>query len=75
MKELEFLEIIKSNLSKNSHIGDDCAYLKDLEIVITQDSLVEDIHFCTKYSTPYRLGYKSIIVNLSDIVAAGARPK
>lgn len=75
MKELEFLEIIKNKLSKNAHIGDDCAYLKDLGIVITQDSLVEDIHFSLKFSTPYELAYKAIIVNLSDVLAAGAKPK
>ncbi len=75
MKELEFLEIIKKTLSRNAHIGDDCAYLKDLGIVITQDSLVEDIHFSLSFSTPYELAYKAIVVNLSDILAAGATPK
>lgn len=75
MKELEFIEIIKKTLSKNSHIGDDCAYLDELGIVITQDSLVEDIHFSRKFSTPYQLAYKAIIVNLSDIFASGAIPK
>lgn len=75
MRELEFIEIIKNTLSKNSYIGDDCAYLNDLGIVITQDSLVEDVHFSRKYSTPYKLGYKAIIVNLSDIFASGAIPK
>lgn len=75
MRELDFIEIIKNTLSKKSHIGDDCAYLSDLGIVITQDSLVEDVHFSRKYSTPYKLGYKAIIVNLSDIFASGAVPK
>lgn len=75
MKELEFIEIIKNKLSHNSFIGDDCAYLKDLGIVVTQDSLVEGIHFLQKNSTPYELGYKAIIVNLSDIFASGAVPK
>lgn len=75
MKELDFLEIIKKSLSQNAHIGDDCAYLKDLGIVITQDSLVENIHFSLSFSTPYELAYKAIIVNLSDILAAGATPK
>lgn len=75
MKELEFLEIIKNTLSKNTHIGDDCAHLKDLGIVITQDSLVEDVHFSLSFSTPYQLAYKAIVVNLSDILAAGAAPK
>lgn len=75
MKELEFIQIIKNTLSKKSHIGDDCAYLKDLDIVVTQDTLIENIHFLTKFSTPYQLGYKSLMVNLSDIFAAGAIPK
>lgn len=75
MKELEFIEIINKTLSKNSHLGDDCAYLKDLEIVVTHDSLVEDVHFSTRYCSPYELGYKSIIVNISDILASGAIPK
>lgn len=75
MKELEFIQIIKNTLSKKSHIGDDCAYLKDLGIVVTQDTLIENIHFLTKFSTPYQLGYKSLMVNLSDIFASGAIPK
>lgn len=75
MKELEFIEIIKNTLSKSSCIGDDCAYLKDLGIVITHDSLVEGVHFSREFSSHYDLGYKSVMVNLSDIYAAGAKPK
>lgn len=75
MKELEFLKIIKRTLSKSSHIGDDCAYLDDLGIVITQDNLIEDIHFSREISTPYDIGYKAINVNISDIFASGAKPK
>lgn len=75
MKELEFLKIIKHSLSKNTNIGDDCAYLEELGIVVTHDSLVEGIHFCSKNTTPYQLGYRAIVVNLSDIFASGALPK
>lgn len=74
MKEKELIQIIKSTLNSN-YIGDDCAYLKDLGIVISQDSLVEDVHFKMEYTTPYQLGYKSVIVNISDICASGAEPK
>jgi len=74
MKEKEFISIIKNTLN-SKYIGDDCAYLKDLGIVVTQDSLVEDIHFCREFITPYQLGYKSVMVNLSDIAASGAEPK
>lgn len=74
MNEKELINIIKSTLNSN-HIGDDCAYLKDLGIVITQDSLVEDIHFKMEFITPFQLGYKSVMVNISDVCASGAEPK
>lgn len=73
MKEKDFINIIKNNL-KSDYIGDDCAYLKDLGIVITQDSLVEDVHFSRKFSTPYEIGYKAAAVNISDVCASGAEP-
>lgn len=74
MKEKEFIEIIKHTLNSN-YIGDDCAYLKDLGIVITQDNLVEGIHFSLDFATPYQLGWKSAMVNISDVCASGAEPK
>ena len=74
MKEQEFIQIIKSTLN-SPYIGDDCAYLKDLGIVISQDSLVEDVHFKKGLITPYQLGYKTVMVNISDICASGAKPK
>ena len=74
MKEEDFLNTIKKFIG-NDYIGDDCAYLKELGIVISQDSLVEDVHFSLNYMTPYQLGYKSGKVNLSDIIASGGRGK
>lgn len=73
MNEKELIKIIKSTLNSD-YIGDDCAYLKDLGIVVSQDSLVEDIHFKRDLITPYQLGYKSVMVNISDICASGAEP-
>ncbi len=74
MKEKEFISIIK-NILNSPYIGDDCAYLKDLGIVVTQDSLVEDIHFSTKFISAFDLGFKSVMVNVSDVAASGAEPK
>lgn len=73
MKELEFIEIIKKTLSDSSFIGDDTAFTEGF--AITQDTLIEDIHFRQKTTTPYELGRKVIAVNLSDLAAAGAEPK
>lgn len=74
MKEKEFITIIKNTLN-SPYIGDDCAYLKDLGIVVTQDSLVENIHFSTKFISAFDLGFKAVMVNVSDVAASGAEPK
>ncbi len=73
MKEKEFINIIK-NITKSQYIGDDCAYLEDIEIVVSQDNLAEGIHFSLEHTNPYKLGYKSAMVNISDIAASGAEP-
>lgn len=72
--ETSLLHIIENQIG-DKYIGDDCAYLEDLGIVMTQDSLVEDVHFCMEWITPQELGYKSIMVNVSDICASGCMPK
>ncbi len=74
MNEKQLIQIIKSTLNSD-YIGDDCAHLKDLGIVITQDSLMEDVHFKFDFITPYQLGFKSVMVNISDICASGAKPE
>jgi thiamine-monophosphate kinase len=57
-------------------IGDDAAVLKfqEEETVVTTDMLVEGVHFNLAYVPLKHLGYKSIIVNLSDIFAMNATP-
>lgn len=72
--ETSLLHIIENQIG-DKYIGDDCAYLEDLGIVMTQDSLVEDVHFCMEWITPQELGYKSIMVNVSDVCASGCVPK
>lgn len=73
MNEINLINKIKKTL-KSKYIGDDCAYLEDLGIVISQDSLVEDVHFSKHMMSMYQIGYKSVMVNLSDIAASGAKP-
>ena len=73
MKEHDFIKIIQK-VTNSNYLGDDCAYLKELGIVITQDNFIEKIHFRTDWATPYQIGYKSAIVNISDILASGAKP-
>ncbi|MBQ9245758.1 thiamine-phosphate kinase [bacterium] len=75
MKELQFLEIIKNSLDNSSYIGDDCAFLDEMDIFVTHDTLIEDVHFSLYTTTPYLLGRKAVSVNLSDLAAALSIPK
>jgi thiamine-monophosphate kinase len=43
-------------------------------LVVTQDALVEDVHFRLDWTTPKELGYRAAAVNLSDLAASGAEP-
>lgn len=73
MKEQDFLNIIETQ-TRSPYLGDDCAYLEKLGIVVTQDNFVEDVHFKREWATPYQIGYKAAAVNISDILASGAKP-
>ncbi len=57
-------------------IGDDAAVIDagDEKMVVSTDMLVEGIHFDLMYTPLKHLGYKSIVVNLSDIYAMNAEP-
>ena len=57
-------------------IGDDCTVLPlgDEALVMTTDMLVEDIHFLRAASSPEEVGEKSLMVNISDVAAMGAKP-
>lgn len=58
-------------------IGDDAAVLEygGQPLIVTTDLLVEGVHFDLMYYPLKHLGYKAIIVNLSDICAMNATPK
>jgi thiamine-monophosphate kinase len=52
-------------------IEDDAAQL-GAGLVVTQDALVENVHFRLDWTTHRELGYKAAAVNLSDLAASGA---
>ena len=70
-KNIEF-----QNASTILGVGDDAAVIDHFgkETVITTDLLVEGIHFDLAYTPLRHLGYKSIVVNLSDVYAMNATP-
>lgn len=64
------------NASSLVGIGDDAAVIDHYgkQTVVTTDMLIEDVHFDLMYTPLKHLGYKSVIVNLSDIYAMNAIP-
>ena len=64
------------NASSIVGVGDDAAVIDHFgkQTVITSDMLVEGVHFDLMYTPLKHLGYKSVVVNLSDIYAMNATP-
>lgn len=66
-----------TNESSKKGVGDDAAVIdyKGKQTVVSTDMLVEGVHFDLSYVPLKHLGYKSIIVNVSDIYAMNATPR
>ncbi len=77
--EFGLIDVIQ-NMAKHKFkggIGDDCAVINidnKKEIVVTTDTLVENVHFFSGTSA-YSLGRKSLAVSVSDVAAMAAIPK
>lgn len=59
-------------------VGDDCAVLaqhSELQTLVTTDLLLEGVHFDLTYVPLQHLGYKAVMVNLSDIYAMNGTPR
>lgn len=65
------------NESTIKGVGDDCAVLRypDSEVLVTTDMLMEGVHFDLTYIDMQHLGYKSAMVNISDIFAMNGTPR
>ena len=81
--EIDALKSLRSKFKSKSGdvflgIGDDCAAIKagkNKLLLITTDSLVEDIHFSSSYFLPMEIARKSIAVSVSDIASMGGNPR
>ena len=58
-------------------VGDDAALVQigDREAILTTDLLVEGVHFRLDTISPRDLGYKAVVVNVSDVAAMGGSPR
>ncbi|MBO4802901.1 MAG: thiamine-phosphate kinase [Bacteroidaceae bacterium] len=66
------------NAETHKGVGDDCAVLEypaGRQVLVTTDLLMEGVHFDLQYMPMKHLGYKSAMVNLSDIYAMNGRPR
>ena len=65
------------NPSTVNGVGDDCAVIRnrDTDILVTTDLLLEGVHFDLTYVPLKHLGYKSAVVNFSDVYAMNGTPK
>ncbi|NQU52715.1 MAG: thiamine-phosphate kinase [Bacteroidetes bacterium] len=65
------------NSSTVKGVGDDAAILdyQDKQVVVSSDLLTEGVHFNLMYAPLKHLGYKAVVVNLSDVYAMNAIPK
>ncbi len=65
------------NASTVYGVGDDCAVMHypDKEVLVTTDMLMEGVHFDLTYIDMEHLGYKSAMVNISDIFAMNGTPR
>jgi thiamine-monophosphate kinase len=70
-------DIQLKNSSTVKGVGDDAAILDygDKQVVVTSDLLTEGVHFNLMYAPLKHLGYKAVVVNLSDVYAMNAIPK
>ena len=71
-------DIKPENRSTLKGVGDDCAVLDyggPNRVLVTTDMLMEGIHFDLQYTPLKHLGYKSVMVNLSDIYAMMGTPR
>lgn len=69
--------ITPSDASTIRGVGDDCAILSypDTDVLVTTDLLLEGVHFDLTYVPLKHLGYKSAVVNFSDVYAMCGTPR
>lgn len=70
-------DLENKNESTKYGVGDDCAVLHypDSEVLVTTDLLMEGVHFDLTYIDLKHLGYKSAMVNISDVFAMNGTPR
>jgi len=72
--EKELINRLKKFMPKNQ-ITDDCALIKTKKanLLVNNDSLVENVHFNDMTICPQDLGWKAVVCNISDLLSSGSK--
>ncbi|TMA18341.1 MAG: thiamine-phosphate kinase [Deltaproteobacteria bacterium] len=76
--EFELIDIFLKPFGGGEGVGSDCAAVKvtrGMQLVATTDAVVQGVHFTLPRFSPEDVGWKALAVNLSDLAAAGAKPR
>ena len=76
--EFELIDEFLRPFGGGEGVGSDCANVRvsrGMQLVATTDAVVQNVHFTLHRFTPEDIGWKALAVNLSDLAAAGARPR
>ena len=65
--------VIEAMHKKSRYLGDDAAVVGSW--LYSQDAFFENVHFKRAWLTPYEIGAKAMLVNVSDAIAMNAQPK
>ncbi|MGN8647969.1 thiamine-phosphate kinase [Gracilibacillus sp. HCP3S3_G5_1] len=80
LEEFDFINSIQPDFYRQSSvikgIGDDAAIVRHTneDVIMTVDTMVEGVHFSSKTTEPYHIGYRALAANISDIAAMGGKP-
>ena len=74
IREKELINRLAKFMPKNQ-ISDDCALVKakNDNLLINNDSLVENVHFNETTICPQDLGWKAVVSNISDLLSSGSK--
>ncbi len=76
--ESQFIDAFLAPFGGGEGVGSDCAAVRvgrGMKLIATTDAVVQDVHFTLPAFSPEDVGWKALAVNLSDLAAAGARPR
>ncbi|MDX8047580.1 thiamine-phosphate kinase [Gracilibacillus sp. S3-1-1] len=80
LEEFDFIDSIQPAYYRQSSvvkgIGDDAAIVRytNEDTIMTVDTMVENVHFSTKTTDAFHIGYRALAANISDIAAMGGKP-